>query len=95
MMPIPPEHRFDTYRHLEGPDAGRLTRPSHVIIGSLAGAREQLLLSAWMIDAEQGTVAHSAQVVVPSAPFLLDRVGRLGRELADQVERAHQSTPDR
>jgi len=89
------DHRFDTYRYLQSPDAAGLTRPSHLIIGSVAGAREQLLLSAWMVDAEQGTVAHSAQVVVPSAQFLFDRVGQLGRELADQVERTRPSTPDR
>jgi hypothetical protein len=89
------DHRFDTYRYLQSPDAARLTRPSHLIIGSLAGAREQLLLSAWMIEAEQGTVAHSAQVIVPSGQFLFERIGQLSRDLVDQVERAHQSTPDR
>ena len=89
------EHRFDTYRYLEGPDAARLTRPSHLIIGSVAAAREQLLLSAWMIDAEQGTAGHFAQVVVPSVQFLHDRVRNLARELADQVERAQPSAPGR
>jgi hypothetical protein len=76
------EHRFDAYRFLSSPEAARLIPPSHVVVGSAAGAGEQILISAWLLDAVTGLLHTSAQVLVPSTAALLPRIVELAEKLA-------------
>jgi hypothetical protein len=52
---------FDVYRYLESPDASRLTRPTHLILGSLAARGDQILITVWLIDAATGEQRARAQ----------------------------------
>jgi hypothetical protein len=52
---------FDVYRYLDSPDASRLTEATHFVIGSIAARSDQILVSAWLIDANDGTLKAKSQ----------------------------------
>lgn len=74
---------YDVYRYLESAEAGRITRPTHLLIGSLASRRGQVLLSAWLIDAGLGTLTHSHQVL-----GALEELNELTTALSGELARA-------
>ena len=75
---------YDVYRYLDSPDAAGLTKPTHLLIGSVTWRRDQLLLSAWLMDGDDGTLAHSQQVVGTYAEFF-DLVAGLSKNLAQSM----------
>jgi TolB-like protein len=79
------QHRYDAYRYLESPDAAQIIVPSHVVIGSVAAAGDQILLSAYVIDVTTGALAHSAQTIVARPNLLYEHLVKLTDSLAKQI----------
>jgi len=72
---------YDMYRYLDSPEAARIRKPSHIVIGSVAARGNNVLISAWLIDAINGALSRSGQTL-GDREDLFDLVVRLAAQLA-------------
>ncbi|MGD8279427.1 MAG: hypothetical protein PVH00_15420 [Gemmatimonadota bacterium] len=80
---------FDVYRYIDSPEASGVIEATHLVIGSVAARSDQILFSAWLIDANDGTLKAKSQ-----------RLGRLQNldtvleNVADDLARAMRPPAD-
>jgi TolB-like protein len=56
------QRQYDVYRFLASAESGRTIKPTHIVIGSLAARGDQVLVSAWLIDAQTGALLTAEQM---------------------------------
>jgi len=89
-----PSKGFNLYRFLDSPEASRLLRPTHMIIGSFAARGDQILVSAWLIDAANGTLRASAQRL-ERFDSLISAIGGVADDLAEELRPSSTSAGSR
>jgi TolB-like protein len=77
--------QYDIYRFLASSESGKIVKPSHIVIGSLAARDNQVLVSGWLIDAQTGTLL-SAQQVLGTIETLFDAVARVASQLSADLQ---------
>lgn len=55
-------HQYDVYRFLASAESEGTIKPTHIVIGSLAARGDQVVVSAWLIDAQTGALLRAEQV---------------------------------
>jgi hypothetical protein len=76
------KHGFDLYRYLESGEGATIKKPSHIIVGSIGVRGDQILLSAWLIDARNGALSRASQAL-GTADDLFDNLAHLAGEFLE------------
>ena len=66
-------------------EAGRLLSANKVLIGSVNKFGEDLLLTARVVDVEQGVTEHAEKAQLDSEEELIHEVNRISKKIVDEV----------